>query len=70
MRKKHAKYNELLCEVLAEDGRWDDWVVTTAFYSAMHFVEFKLFPMREAGTSYPAFEQYDHGYTSMSRRAS
>ena len=61
MRKKHAEHNESVCEFLAADGRWDDWVVTTAFYSAVHFIEFKLFPLKEAGTRYPAFEQYYEG---------
>lgn len=45
MRKEHGEHNELLCEKLFKEGGFNDWVVTTAFYSSIHFVEHKLFPL-------------------------
>jgi hypothetical protein len=46
MAKKldHAKHNQRACEFLRADGRYLDWVVTTAFYSAIHYVDHLLFP--------------------------
>lgn len=46
MRKEHAEHNEKACELLYNDGNFDDWVITTAFYSAIHFVRHKLFPLK------------------------
>ncbi len=40
----HGSHNYKVCHILKESGEADDWVVTTAFYSAMKFLEDKLFP--------------------------
>ena len=40
----HALLNYNACNALKEIGEYDDWVVTTAFYSGMKFLEDKLFP--------------------------
>ena len=40
----HGAHNKALCEFLFEQGKYFDWAVTTAFYSAIHFVESKLLP--------------------------
>ena len=45
MRKEHAEHNEKLCDFLLSNGNFNDWVVTTAFYSAIHFVRYKIFPL-------------------------
>jgi len=45
MRKEHAEHNESLCELLLNNGNYNDWVITTAFYSAIHFVRHKIFPL-------------------------
>ena len=39
IHKRQAKHNEGLAEELAASLRHKDWVVTTAFYSALHWVE-------------------------------
>ena len=46
MAKKldHAKHNAETCRFLREDGKFLDWVVTTAFYAAIHYVDHALFP--------------------------
>lgn len=41
---KHAVHNEEACKYLGARSDYADWVVTTAFYSALHFVEHKIFP--------------------------
>lgn len=58
MSSDHARHNEALCRFLSTDGRWPDWVITTAFYSALHFVEGKIFPLREDGVDYPSMSEY------------
>ena len=40
----HALHNERVCKCVDEGG-FNDWVVTTAFYSAIHFVEHEIFPI-------------------------
>ena len=46
-RIRHAFHNEEVCKLIHATGKFNDWVITTAFYSAIHFVSFKLFPIRE-----------------------
>ena len=43
-RLSHAKHNEEVCDYLDEKGDCPDWVVTTAFYAALHYAEHHLFP--------------------------
>lgn len=44
MKLKHAKHNETACKYLKDNGSFNDWVITTAFYSAIHYVDCELFP--------------------------
>ncbi len=41
----HAKHNEDVCTHLAENTKYSDWIITTAFYSAMHYMRYNLFPL-------------------------
>lgn len=47
MRKAHAEHNEKACDFLYNNGNFHDWVVTTAFYSAIHFARYKIFPLEK-----------------------
>lgn len=48
MSKPHAQHNENVCNDLHNCGKgYNDWVVTTAFYSALHYVRHKIFPFDE-----------------------
>lgn len=58
MSKDHAIHNESVCDMLLADNQYYDWVVTTAFYSALHFVRHELFPLIENGQTYPNFDIY------------
>ncbi len=53
MSKKidHAKHNESVCNFISSNKDFADWVVTTAFYSAIHFVDHKIFPKTMASIS-------------------
>lgn len=48
-RLAHALHNERACHFLGKKPEYSDWVVTTAFYAAVHFAEHRLFP-REVET--------------------
>jgi hypothetical protein len=68
MRKAHAEHNEELCSKVNALGGYDDWVVTTAFYSSIHFVEHKLFPLTEQSVTYPDFNNYYHHTVFLKKR--
>jgi len=38
--------NKELCAELHQQGKYYDWVVTTAFYSAIHYIEGKILPAK------------------------
>ncbi len=46
MRKEHAEHNEELCNDLIGMGKYPDWVITAAFYSAMHYSQHQIFPLK------------------------
>jgi hypothetical protein len=41
---EHAKHNKETCDYLNAKGLYHDWVITTAFYSAIYYSYFKIFP--------------------------
>lgn len=41
----HALHNEKVCKYLNKKPENADWVITTAFYSAMHFLRDRVFPL-------------------------
>ena len=41
----HAVHNEKVCKYLNKKPEHADWVITTAFYSALHFLRHKIFPL-------------------------
>lgn len=58
MRKQHAVHNEAACDFLLSSGKFNDWVVTTAFYSALHFVQHEIFPITEGKETYKDLNEY------------
>ena len=58
MKKQHAIHNEKTCDYLLASNQFNDWVITTAFYSALHYVQHEMFPMYESGKSHSNFENY------------
>lgn len=40
----HAIHNEKVYRHLCQNPEFCDWVVTTAFYSALHYIRHKMFP--------------------------
>lgn len=58
MKKQHAIHNEEVCDFLLTSKKFNDWVVTTAFYSSLHFVQHELFPLTDNGQKYTDFNIY------------
>jgi len=56
--KDHAIHNEEACNFLLSSGRFNDWVVTTAFYSALHYVCSEIFPFEQHSITFDSFERY------------
>jgi hypothetical protein len=54
----HAKHNESACHYLNKRQDLTDWVIVTAFYSAVHFVEHKIFPYKLDETTFHTLDQY------------
>ena len=52
----HAKHNERVCNYLGRSADFGDWVITTAFYSAMHYVRHLMVPIMIEGDVYNDFE--------------
>lgn len=62
MKKDHAEHNERVCSFLFKEDKYHDWVVTTAFYSALHFVQHEVFPLKLDSITYQSFESYYNGH--------
>ena len=67
MSVEQGEHNEALCEELAKSNKWNDWVITTAFYSSLHFVESKIFPLKVKDITYDSFDLYYPFRTDNSR---
>ncbi len=50
LRLDQAKHNEELCISIDAMGKFPDWVITTAFYAAIHYLKFKIFPLTVENT--------------------
>jgi hypothetical protein len=61
-KKAHASHNEDACKFLHNEGNYCDWVVTTAFYSALHFLQHEIFPTKIKGIDYVNFDKYYNGH--------
>lgn len=59
----HAIHNEQACEFMAPSP-FNDWTVTTAFYSSLHYVLYKMFPSKTKNGEYQTFEDYYYEYCS------
>ncbi len=40
----HALHNEKVCNFISKKEDYGDWIITTAFYSAIHYVRYLMIP--------------------------
>jgi len=55
---KQAAHHEECAHYLQTDQKFGDWVSTTCFYSALHLVYSRLFPLEKAGVVYSDFRAW------------
>lgn len=73
MSLKHAKHNYTVCEYLYANTKFNDWIVTVAYYSSIHYICYTLFPnsyedlLNGNITRFDSFNKYcrrlPHGYS-------
>jgi hypothetical protein len=63
-KREHALRNFDLCNKLLSEGKYNDWVITTAFYSAVQFVEYAVFPLVLKQIEYSDFDEYYEDYSN------
>ena len=67
---EHANHNFALYKELINLKKYDDWVITVAFYAALHYIDHKIFPIQESSNpnnkTYPNFNKYytEHRFSS------
>jgi len=67
MKVNHARHNEKVCKHLKDNGSFNDWVVTTAFYSSIHYIDCELFPKQyisPANGKHRTFNDFESYYHS------
>ncbi len=56
-KQQHAAHNKKLCEKLYEENEFRDWVITTAFYASIHYVDAQIFPRDYNGEHLPSIDK-------------
>lgn len=67
---EHALHNEKACNYLDKKKEFTDWVITTAFYSSLHFVNYKIFPFKEGNIEYTSLDIYHSSVMTAGRKIS
>jgi hypothetical protein len=64
----HAEHNEKACEYLNKSSDFKDWVITTAFYSAMHFIRHIILPFKTVSNGKTiTINNFEHLYSLLKR---
>ena len=68
MKKKvHGERNKELSKSLQKGKKYYDWVITIAFYSAIHFVEDKILPKKIGNVHYKNINDVKQAYQMSGR---
>lgn len=69
---RHAKHNKSVCEFLHHSNPdFGDWVITTAYYSAIYFVSHELFPNQyDINGTVKRYENFEEYYREFKRQNS
>lgn len=72
MKRSHAQHNTTVCEHLhlKAEISCNDWVVTTSFYSAIHFIDHAIFPCTYNGRSFNNISEAHNFISARSLHAS
>lgn len=69
-KKQHGERNQNLSEELFKGKIYYDWVITTAFYSAIHFVEDKILPCKVVSKNCKSINDVKNAYRMNGRHSS
>ncbi|WP_166921976.1 hypothetical protein [Flavobacterium poyangense] len=61
-KKEFGDRNKALSDKLLEEKIYYDWVITTAFYSSIHFVEDKILPLKISTTECKCIAEVKKAY--------
>jgi len=69
MKREHGQHNKKVCDRLHLQDEYEccDWVVTTAFYSAIHFIDHALFPCTYDGKRFNDINEAHKSMRGISR---
>ncbi len=68
-KREHGERNFELSELLHEGKKYYDWVVTTCFYAAIHFVEDTFLPCNVTGKDCKVISDVKEAYKMKGRHA-
>jgi hypothetical protein len=63
----HAERNKSLAEDLKNGKQYYDWVITTSFYSSIHFLENKLLPINIGANTCDNIQKVKNAYNLKGR---
>ncbi len=69
-KKAHAQHNEKVCQLLWANVDCNDWVVTTAFYASLHYVQHEIFQFNDGNREYLNFDNYYNSAKFIGKRPS
>lgn len=69
-KKKHGERNQKLSDELLKGRVYFDWVITTAFYSAIHYVEDAILPCKVNTKDCKNINEVKSAYRMRGRHAS
>ena len=66
---KHAAHNEKVFLHLLPKTEFADWIVTTAFYAALHFADSKIFPINysEKGIQFKVSDMESYAVSALNK---
>jgi len=53
---EQAEHNEKVCNYISKKPDFSDWIVTIAFYSAIHYLRHLILPYNDSISRYDTFE--------------
>lgn len=65
MAWQHGIHNKDACDSLISGNKYHDWIVTTAFYSSIHLIDTKLFPLIHKGRTIRSINDASNGETTL-----
>jgi len=69
--KTTAEHNCCACDYLCKTQDFPDWIITTAFYAAIHYIDLIIFPIEEdikgKKVIFDSIDSYVHNYLRMFR---